>query len=84
MLAASVVMTAVSFSMVIAVCPGIDKLAAQIRFHRLICISICPGTQFDASFREGRLRTSADASADQDIDFTLIQQRRKGTVSAAV
>jgi hypothetical protein len=84
MLAASVVMTAVSFSMVIAVCPGIDKFPAQIRFHRLIRIPICPGTEFYASFREGRLSTSADAAADQDIDFSFIQQSRKRTVSTAV
>ena len=80
-----VIATAVAFPMVVVtVRTGGYQFSFQIGLHRLVHISLCTGTQLNARLRKRRLRSAADAAADQYIHRLSGQQTGKRAVSDAV
>jgi hypothetical protein len=57
------------FGMVVTVCSGIGKFAAEKRFYRLIRAAFCTSVQYYALIFQCLLRSCSDPSADNNIDI---------------
>ena len=71
--------------MVIATGIGIIvKRSGSKRFCCFICRSLYTGVQFDSGLRKCHLSAHADATADQRIDFCLLQEACQQAVATTV
>lgn len=83
-MAAVVVVAVIVVMMVAAGIRVISEVSFGKGLRRSVCRSLNAGIELDAGIRESRLRSHADATADQSIHLLRLQKSYKRTVAASV